>query len=278
MPRMPSEAFEKKKSLGQHFLRTDIVPTWMCDAAQVTAGDVIVEIGPGTGILTEVLLARGATVIAIEADPRAVAILKDRFHEYLNMKRLTVHHGDVRQMDLGALGLIDHGYKVVANIPYYLTGLLLRQFLAGHVQPSTLVFLMQKEVAKRITASRVRGEKESLASLSVKVFGNPTYVRTVGKGHFDPPPKIDSGILLVEHISRNAFQTIDQGAFFALLHAAFGNKRKQLLGNLSAIYGRTNVTHILSTLGIRDDVRAEDIPLEQWLQIAAHLLSTGDAQ
>src|SRR5690606_15015371 len=101
--------------------------------------------------------------------------------------QLHIHHQDIREFDLASLNLADHQFKVVANIPYYLSGLLLRTFLDTTVQPTTLVFLIQKELAERIA----RDKKESLLSLSVKVFGEPTYVTTVKRGHFTPPPKVD---------------------------------------------------------------------------------------
>ena len=122
-----NEPFLTKKSLGQHFLTSDLVPNWLCDAAAVAEGEVVVEIGPGTGALTSILLERGAQVIALEADARAIAILKDTCSEAILNNQLIIHHLDVRQLDLADIaGLEDHQFKIVANIPYYLSGHLFR--------------------------------------------------------------------------------------------------------------------------------------------------------
>lgn len=271
------EQFATKKSLGQHFLNSPLVPEWMCAAAEIAMGDIVVEIGPGTGVLTRALLERGANVIALETDARAIAHLKDGFAEAVASEQLTVIDQDVRELDVRTIpGLTDHGYKVVANIPYYLSGLLFRVFLESPLQPSTLVYLVQKEVAKRITADTSRGEKESLLSLSVKLYGQVTYVRTVSRGHFTPPPNVDSAIVAVQNISRERLAGLAESEFFALLHQAFGQKRKQLVGNLAPTYGRETVTHSLSTLGLPVSVRAEDVPLALWPKLAQQLLSTND--
>lgn len=265
------EKFQTKKSLGQHFLNSGVVPEWLSDAGEVKAGDQVVEIGPGTGALTTALLTRGARVIALEADHRAIDVLTERFQAEIAQGQLTVEHRDVRRFDLSSLGLEDHGFKVVANIPYYLTGQLFRTFLAGTIQPSLLVFLVQKEVGKRATASLDRGEKESLLSLSIKAFGRPEYVKSVGKGHFSPPPKVDSGIVKVSDINRRHFKNLSPEMFFSLLHLGFGSKRKQLLGNLAKEYERSALIAVFSTIGIATDVRAEDLPLETWLELAKNL-------
>jgi 16S rRNA (adenine1518-N6/adenine1519-N6)-dimethyltransferase len=264
--------FETKKSLGQHFLTSSVVPSWMCDAAHVTEGDIVLEIGPGTGVLTSEILLRGAKVIALEADTRAIEVLTERFAHEISTGALTVHHTDVRTLDLCALpGIADHSFKVVANIPYYLSGMLFRTLLQADRQPNCLVYLVQKEVAKRITEDIKKGGKESILSLSVKAYGTPVYVKTVSKGHFTPPPKIDSAIVAVQNITRDNFTDLDPALFFALLHIGFGQKRKQLLGNLSKHYDRNALTHIFSTLSLPVSTRAEDVPLEKWLTLAKAL-------
>jgi len=267
-----TEKFQTKKSLGQHFLTSNIVPTWMCDAAEVTKKDLILEIGPGTGVLTRELLLRGARVIALEADARAIAVLQETFADEIASKRLIVYHVDVRETAFSDIPeLHDHTFKVVANIPYYLSGMLFRTLLEGPLQPSTLVFLIQKEVAKRITSSLIRKEKESLLSFSVKVYGTPTYVRTVSRGHFSPSPKVDSAIVSVQNITRNNFKELDPAFFFKLLHLGFGQKRKQLLGNLSKEFDRNTLINVFSTLSLLVSTRAEDVPLDIWLTLARQL-------
>jgi len=264
--------FETKKSLGQHFLTTGIVPGWMCDAACVTAGDIVLEIGPGTGALTREILARGATVIALEADHRALEVLAEDFKEEIAQGALHLHHADVRSVSLEAIPeLCDHAYKCVSNIPYYLSGMLFRLLLESSVQPECLVFLVQKEVAKRVASSLARKEKESILSLSVKAYGEPSYVRTVSKGHFAPAPKVDSAIVLVRNIHRDNFADVKKSFFFELLHLGFGQKRKQLLGNLSKLFSKEALVTVFSTLSLPVSTRAEDVPLEMWLKLAGAL-------
>lgn len=265
-----SEKFEHKKSLGQHFLTSDYIPKKMCDAADVQIGDVVLEIGPGTGILTREILARGATVIAVEADARAITSLKESFPDAIADRKLVIHHHDARTLEPASFGLKAHQYKVVSNIPYYLSGFLFRSLLDIECQPKTLVFLIQKEVAERIA----RDKKESLLSLSIKVFGEPTYICTVKRGHFNPPPKIDSAIVAVTPISRENFKDISSQQFFHILHLGFAQKRKQLLGNLSNEFARGLLENIFPDLTLSLTVRAEDVSLKTWLDLTKKLYST----
>lgn len=260
--------FAHKKSLGQNFLNSDYVPKRLCDAAAVGPNDTVFEIGPGTGALTRELLARGAAVVALEADVRAIEILEETFAEAIRSGQLRLHHADARKLHPAEYGLTDHAFKVVANIPYYLSGLLLRTLLESNVQPTILVFLMQKELVDRIA----RSEKESLLSLSVKAFGHPTYVTTIKRGHFTPPPKVDSAILAVANINRTNFNDFTSSEFFSLLQLGFGNKRKQLAGNLSQKYEKNVVLKAFQSLDLRSTVRAEDISLTRWLALAKILL------
>ena len=265
---------ESKKSLGQHFLNNSRVPLLMAEAGDVQNGDRVLEIGPGTGVLTQELLKKGARVIAIEADIRAIETLHESFKAEIANDNLVIFHGDVRTIDLKKLGLTPHTFKIVANIPYYLSGMLFRMFLESDVQPSDLVFLVQKEVAERIA----RDKKESLLSLSVKVYGDPQYIKTIGKGNFIPQPKIDSAIIAVRNISDDRLiqAGVTRELFFKIIHAGFKSKRKQLLGNLSDTYSREELTHIFSTLGLPLDIRGENIPLDMWLrlchEIAPHIM------
>lgn len=258
---------DAKKSLGQHFLNNERVPRAMADAADVTAGDLVVEIGPGTGVLTRELLRRGAKVLALEADARAIESLQEPFKAEIAAQNLVILHSDVRTLDLSMLPIDPNGYKVVANIPYYLSGMLFRTFLDTTHQPSDLVFLVQREVAERIA----RDPKESLLSLSVKVFGEPKYVETVKRGNFVPPPKVDSAIIAVRNISHDRLAGIDEAFFFEVIHAGFASKRKQLLGNLTKIAPRETLVHIFSTLDLSLTVRGEDVRLHMWLDLVRTL-------
>lgn len=270
---MNDSAFITKKSLGQHFLTSDIVPEWMCTAADIQAGDKVLEIGPGTGALTSSLLKAGAQVIAVEADSRALTRLKQDFASALTSDALQLHHADVRHGSIDSYIPNNTPYKVVANIPYYLSGYLIRAALTAQQQPQTIVFLIQKEVAKRATAPNASEKKESLLSLATKAYGTPQYIKTVRRGHFAPPPRVDSAILCISDISRDFFTDIDEDLFFSILHIGFGSKRKQLLANLSVYYDRTLLQGIFTERGIDPKVRAEDVPLATWQQLV-HSLST----
>ncbi len=261
--------FEHKKSLGQHFLNSDYVPKKMCDAAELERGDIVLEIGPGTGALTKEILVRGARVIALEADLRAIESLNETFAVEIAAGELTIHHHDARSINPTDFGLKHQQYKVVANIPYYISGLLFRTMLETSCQPNTLVFLVQKEVASRIA----KDKKESLLSLSIKCYGNPSYIGTIARGHFTPPPKVDSAIVAVQGISKSAFNNMSETAFFTLLHLGFGQKRKQLLSNLSKSYSRDQLETIFKQIGLTLNIRAEDVSLTNWLSLAEKLLS-----
>lgn len=261
------EKFDTKKSLGQNFLNSDVVPKWLCEAGDVREGDEVLEIGPGTGALTKELLSRGAKVLALEADLRAIEVLQDKYKNEINSNQLKLRHVDVRELDLTKFQLTDHGFKVVANIPYYLTGYLFRALLSRDIQPSTLVFLVQKEVGKRAASNVQKGDKESLLSLSLQAFGEVKYVKSVGRGHFSPSPKVDSAIIAVTNINRDKFAEHSVDFFFEILHLGFGSKRKQLLGNLAKRYTRLRLIEIFNQIDLANDVRAEDVPMWKWLSL-----------
>jgi 16S rRNA (adenine1518-N6/adenine1519-N6)-dimethyltransferase len=259
-------SFEHKKSLGQYFLNNTRVPHDMVEAAHVTKRDVVLEVGPGTGALTEALLATGARVIALEADMRAITFLKERFPSQIASGHLLLIHGDIREMSIEHLSPHIHNgaYKVVANIPYYLSGMLFRIFLESRAQPETLVFLIQKEVAERIA----RDKKESLLSLSVKVYGTPRYVKTVKRGNFTPQPRVDSAILAVDDISRERLKNLRDATFFDIVHAGMGKKRKQLVSNLCALASRDTLLDIFAACDIPPRARGEDVSLTTWVALA----------
>ena len=205
--------------------------------------------------------------MALEADKRAIAVLQENFATEIKAGQLTVIHADVRKLDLSTLPITDHEYKVVANIPYYLSGFLFRTFLDSTVQPSKLVFLVQKEVAERIATDA----KESLLSLAVKIFGQPLYVAEVGRENFDPVPGVDSAILAVEDINRDAFDKVNKEAFFDLLRCGFAAKRKRLSSNLAKRYPKPTVQAAFNNLNLPPNIRAEVVPAKTWLKLATSL-------
>lgn len=265
-------SFQHKKSLGQHFLNSDYVPKRMCDAGAVGANDVVLEIGPGTGVLTREILRRGAQVVAVEADQRAIESLQETFTAEIANRQLTIFHDDARKLNMSKYSLQDQAFKVVANIPYYISGLLFRQCLESTIQPTDLVFLVQKEVAQRIA----RDQKESILSMSVKVFGDPTYICTVTRGHFTPPPAVDSAVIAIHNINQTTLieNNLSTEQFFALLQLAFGQKRKQLVSNWSKdpAIDRTALMTLLKQAGIPATVRAEDLTIEQFVTLCSTIV------
>jgi 16S rRNA (adenine1518-N6/adenine1519-N6)-dimethyltransferase len=227
----------------------------------VGKNDHVVEVGPGKGILTGALLKKEAVVTAIEKDPAMVEILKEKFREEIRNKTLTIVEADIRDY-LKEQNTTLKPYKVAANIPYYITGELLRLFLSAPQQPEALAFLVQKEVAERIA----RSKKESLLSLSVKVYGTPRYVKTVSKGNFTPPPKVDSAVLAVTGISRKNFTHVTEEHFFKVIKAGFAQKRKKLSGNLTRVFG-SHAKEVLAQFSLAD-ARAEDVHLDTWLSLS----------
>ncbi len=255
---------QKKRSLGQHFLHSTAYLRAVADAGNVKAGDVVLEIGPGDGALTRELLARSAKVVAVEKDHRLIPLLAEKFANEITDGKLVLHEGDALEVDPATLGLENHHFKLVANIPYYITGALFRKFLSGDMQPSTLVFLVQKEVAERIA----RSKKESILSLSVKAYGMPKYVKTVPRGAFSPAPSVDSAILLISDISREKFNNSEhEQRFFELIHAGFAQKRKLLKRNIEGVLGQ-NAAEKMALADIGEKARSEDVPIEKWLTLA----------
>ena len=255
-----------KKQLGQHFLHSKKALAAIIEAAAIAPCDTILEIGPGTGVLTRSLLETGAHIIAVEADKDMCELLSKDFRTALKARQLDLIEGDVRERAFANL-IGNKPYSIVANIPYYITGELLRLFLTHHHQPKSMTLLVQKEVAERIA----RSKKETVLSLSVKAYGTPRYVMTVPARYFNPPPKVDSAVLHIDHISRNFFADVSEERFFKVVKAGFLSKRKTLTNNLVGFGDKAQVTAILAQLGLPENIRAEDVSLEEWRHIAAML-------
>ena len=253
---------KNKKSLGQHFLHSPQIIKDIVSAGKVKRGDKIIEIGPGEGILTSALLTAGTHVIAVEKDDRLIPELQKKFSKEIAEKQLSLLHADILDLDL--LHIINNPYKVVANIPYYITGQIIRMFLEEGLQPESMTLLVQKEVAERIVA---KDGKESLLSLSVKAYGKPKYVRTVGRGAFSPQPNVDSAILTIDKIGKERFEHTGVKLFFKVIHAGFAHKRKQLLPNLSGLYNKKILIEAFKKCRLNQKVRAEDVPIETWFEL-----------
>jgi 16S rRNA (adenine1518-N6/adenine1519-N6)-dimethyltransferase len=253
-----------KKSLGQNFLMHRQTAERIVGAAGVRSEDTVLEIGPGTGMLTRALLDTAKKVIAVEADLELIPQLETKFMTEIEEGRLILVQDDVRAYDPAS---VDGAYKLVANIPYYITGELIRKFLTAKHKPASITFLVQKEVAVRIA----RSKKESLLSLSVKAFGMPIYRFTVPKGAFSPAPTIDSAVLSITDIHTPFSSENEESRFFEILHAGFAHKRKQLGKNLEEFFEISSIMEALEYLHLSRTVRAEDVPLEAWKVFAERL-------
>lgn len=256
--------FRPKKSLGQHFLTSRHTLEEIISASTVKKDENILEIGPGTGILTRALLKTGARVTAIEKDERSFALLNKKFAKEIQTNQLDLIHGDILENSLSDFQ--EKRFAVVANIPYYITGAILRKFLEDGPRPERMILLVQREVAERIVA---RDGKESILSVSVKAFGTPRIVAKVPRGAFSPPPAVDSAILSISDISDARFREkkIEIARFFEILRAGFGQKRKFLMRNLESVLDQRQVQAAWSRIGLDAKARAEDISATQWFEI-----------
>jgi 16S rRNA (adenine1518-N6/adenine1519-N6)-dimethyltransferase len=272
---MPIKA---KKSLGQNFLKNKDVLRKMAEAGEVGADDTVLEVGPGEGTLTEELLARAGKVIAVEKDDRLIPYLQKKFSAEISSGKLVLIHSDILSLNTSdfkdfqlfsfreiSCRATTFNFKLISNIPYYITGQILRQFLQSDCQPSKIVLLVQKEVAKRIVAEDRGKARQSILSISVKAYGEPKYISTVKAGNFQPAPKVDSAIILINNISKKNFAGIDEKKFFEILKKGFGSKRKFLFSNLGLKKGQEI---IFSEAGIDRKVRAEELTLAQWGKLA----------
>ncbi len=249
-----------KKSLGQHWLNDPASLEAMCLAGQVSSSDTILEIGPGQGTLTQKLVDTAKQVVAVELDPYLAANLSAR----VRAKNLQVIHADILKFDLGTLPV---GYKVIANIPYYLTSNLLRVLSEAKNPPSLIALLVQKEVAERIAA---RPGTMSLLSVSVQVYYGPTLHEVIPARLFTPPPKVDSQIIRLTRRPRPLIAGQNSQAFFHIVKAGFSNRRKTLLNSLSAglHISKKETLELLQQADISPRFRPQELSLEQWLTLA----------
>ncbi len=249
-----------KKPLGQHFLRSRSTIRTVVDALPVPEGTAIVEVGPGKGALTEYLLQKGRRVIGIEKDAALFERLRETFSRDIADGTLILHNGDIRDCEWAEL-VGDMPYVVIANIPYYLTGTLIRDMLTRTRPPSGMALVVQKEVAERITGRN--DSKESLLSLSVRLFGHPHYITTIPRTAFTPVPAVDSALISVTDI-RIPDSSV-QEMFFDIIHTAFHEKRKVVLKKFSS---RPRVRDFLVSQGVDTTSRAENVPFSVWLAAA----------
>ena len=314
-----------KKSLGQNFLKSALALKKIIEAGEISSDDIILEIGPGKGALTEKLLEKAGIVIAVEKDNNLFYFLKEKFSKEIEAKKLLLLNEDILKYNLpadlllwgvsqadeprGSAGLASpdsdprkvesagrlHNYKIIANIPYNITGAILEKFLTEKLQPNMMVLMVQQEVARRIVA---QDKKESILSISVKAYGEPKIIMKVPARYFSPAPKVDSAIIAIKNISRKRVlpllnkeragvrfldsrglpsgtgkdihlgasatleerNKIDEQKFWEIVHAGFAHKRKKLSGNLKNIIKDIPEEY--------KNKRAEDLNLLDWISLS----------
>jgi 16S rRNA (adenine1518-N6/adenine1519-N6)-dimethyltransferase len=253
-----------KKGLGQHFLVDGRVLQRIVAAADLNPEDTVIEVGPGLGILTRELARQAGRVMAIEADSEMVSALSEVVARYPN---LTVIHGDILHVDPASLlqssGGVPTSYKVVANIPYYITSAVLRHFLEASRQPTLMVVMVQKEVGKTIVAQP--GDM-SLLAVSIQFYGKPSIAARVPARSFYPPPKVDSVILRVDVHDKPPVDVPSARAFFETVRAGFSAPRKQLRNSLAQglAVGTQKAADLLQRAEIDPKRRAETLSIEEW--------------
>ena len=256
------EKFETKKSLGQNFLKSERALREIIEAGDITPGDLVLEVGPGEGALTTKLLNAGALVVAVEKDDRLVPILSEKFG---SNSHFTLIHGDILELSPseGPLGdtLATKSYKIIANLPYYITGAFFQHIFESSHPAERMVVMLQKEVAQRIVA---KDGKESILSQSIRAYGAPKYISTVPRGAFAPAPTVDSAVILVSDVSKRFFEThhISEKMFFTAVKLGFAHKRKLVKSNLGFSEQE------LAEAGIAPKTRAEEVTQECWARAA----------
>jgi 16S rRNA (adenine1518-N6/adenine1519-N6)-dimethyltransferase len=245
-----------KKSLGQHWLKDEPTLTAICEAANLEKGDTVLEVGPGLGDLTRQLVKHAGNVIAVELDEGLVSWVAAK----VSADNLEIVQGDILKFDLNSMPI---GYKVVANIPYYLTSNLIRTLSESANPPILMVLLVQKEVAERIAA---QPGQMSLLSVSTQLYYLPKLGPIIAAELFDPPPKVDSQVIILKRRAEPLFENIDTKAYFRLVKAGFAGRRKKLRGSLSAglRVSKDQADQLLQAAKIDGDLRAQNLNLSDW--------------
>lgn len=264
------------KKLGQNFLIDENVIDTIANASEISSDNLVIEIGPGLGTLTDKLLQKAGKVIAIELDERMIAILKDRFFMYDNFE---VINEDVLKVDLNKLikenkeqfGL--KSAKIVANLPYYITTPIIMKLLEERLDIESITVMIQKEVADRLTA--IPGEKNSGAiTYTVYYYATSEEVLTVPNNSFIPEPEVESEVIKLNLRKEPVIKVTDEKKFFSLIKAAFMQRRKTLLnaiGNSGLNTTKEQMEQILKELDIDTRIRGEALTIDQFAKISEKL-------
>lgn len=257
-----------QKSLGQNFLTDPHLLDKIVSAAGLDQNDVVLEVGPGLGHLTQLLSQQAGRVIAIELDSHLVTILRHQLGEINNIKLI---EGNILKLDIPSLlPPATSNYKVVANLPYYITAAVLRHFTTAKPSPSRMVITMQLEVAQRITA---QPGKMSLLAISVQFYGQPNIVTRLKAGAFYPRPEVESAVVRIDRHTSPSVDVPDERPFFAVVKAGFAQRRKQLRNSLAAGLqrSRAEISSALKAAGIDPRRRPQTLSLPEWAAITNQL-------
>lgn len=263
------DKLKAKKYLGQNFLKDELVIEQILFASQVKARDKVLEIGPGTGNLTKALAETGARVTAIEFDHDLIEHLNTQFIESENVSILEGNILDIHLAELlENLGYEHRQYKIVANIPYYITAPIIRALLSLRAQPSSMTLMVQDEVADRLAA---KPGSMSLLSLMAQYYADVEKKFFVKKESFDPVPKVDSAVIQIT--PKRIYDPEEDRKIFRVARAGFSARRKTLVNNLMNSFHlpRTEIEPIIASMRLLPTVRAQEVSIEQWVGLAEML-------
>lgn len=252
------------KTLGQNFLLDDFVLQDIVDAAQIKPGEAVLEIGPGVATLTQRLVEKAEFVLAIEKDSKFYPLLHRLKKQY---KNFDFHIADILAFDFQKTLADYKHYRVVANIPYYITGKIIQIFLQAKHRPQSITLLVQKEVARNIVA---KPGQLNLLAISVQLYGEPQLVQQVPARAFYPAPKVDSAVVHIDLSQESKYKITDEKKLFRVLRACFAGKRKQIHNTLvnNLRLEKNAVAALLKKLHIDPQARPQQLTIEQWLELA----------
>ncbi len=256
-----------KKSLGQNFLISEEIVNNIVEVAGVSNEDTIIEIGPGLGTLTSKLAENAKEVIAIELDDSMITVLTERFSLYDNVKLI---HADVLKTDLKELIKDKSSVKVVANLPYYITTPIVMKLLEENLDIVQITVMVQKEVGERFTATP-NGKEYGAITVSINYYTEPSIVIDVPRDNFDPVPDVDSCVVNLK-VRKERVELKNEKNFFKVIKAAFSQRRKNIGNSLVGVgKSKQEVKEMLDTLKIDSNLRAENLSLENFAQIADYI-------
>jgi len=251
------------KVLGQNFLYSESVVCDMVEVADLKENDTVLEVGPGLGILTKEIAKKNCRVLAIEKDKNLIPIFKKKFK---SNKNIEIINEDILKFQTTNYQLLTTNYKIIANLPFYLTSRFLRVFLEEKNKPSVMVLLMQKEVADRIVRTN---KNRSILSVSSELYSNAQIIRQVSSKSFYPKPDVDCAVIKFDVFKELKYDIKDIKLFFRIVRAGFSARRKQIHNNLSngLLISSDDAKNILKKANIDSTRRAQTVSLEEWYKL-----------